>query len=94
MNNQKEHIIGVMLKEVLIRHPELRPELKTIVKGNVIEGRGLADFINAHADELVENQPSDEMKGAMKDLLLPGEDVVIDMSYEFAEYLSDLSKEW
>lgn len=87
----KERIIAVMLKEVFERHPELRPELKKIVNGNEIEGKVLSAFLNTHADEMVENQPSEDMKEALKGLLLPGENVVLHISYEFAEFLSDLS---
>ena len=89
----REQVIAVMLKEVFERHPELKPELKKIVKGNEIEGKALSAFLNTHVDEMVENQPSDGMKAAMKDLLLPGEKVVLHISYEFAKFLSDLSSD-
>lgn len=84
----KERIIAVMLKEVLERHPELN--LHKIVNGNEIEGKELSAFLNTHADEMVENQPSEDMKEALKGLLLPGENVVLHISYEFAEFLTEL----
>lgn len=85
----KERIIAVMLKEVLERHQELN--LHKIVNGNEIEGKELSAFLNTHADEMVENQPSEDMKEALKGLLLPGENVVLHISYEFAEFLTELN---
>lgn len=86
----KERIIAVMLKEVLERHSELN--LHKIVNGNEIEGKELSAFLNTHADEMVENQPSEDMKEALKGLLLPGENVVLHISYEFAKFLTELNR--